>query len=213
METKVVIFDDNEKIRTSLELMINGYEGFQVVGSFADYDNVVQKMNSVSADLVMMDIEIPPKNGIEAVLEIRKNNQHIPVLMFTVFEEDEKIFSSICAGAQGYLLKSASPADIMHALSELMNGGAPMTPSIARKILKKFSEEIHVKTSKDDYNLTKRELEILKLLTEENSYKSVADVLNISYETVRTHIRNIYSKLHVASMAEAVAKALNERLF
>lgn len=214
MPHKVVLFDDNHKIRTSLELMINGYDDFRVVNSFPDYQHVVQNIIDAEADLVIMDIEIPPVDGIEAVGLIRAHDKTIPILMFTVFEDDDKIFRSICAGAQGYLLKSASPKNIMNALKELIKGGAPMTPSIARKILKKFSEEIKlpVAENKEDYHLTKRELEILKYLTEGNSYHSITDKLMISYDTVRTHISNIYGKLHVASKAEAVAKALNERL-
>jgi DNA-binding NarL/FixJ family response regulator len=213
METKIVLFDDNAKIRKSLQLMINGYDDFKVVNAYPTYENVVEHIKSNAADIVIMDIEIPPLDGIEAVELIRKKNKNIPILMFTVFEEDDKIFRSVCAGAQGYLLKSASPEDIINALRDIRSGGAPMTPSIARKILKKFSESVSVNKNKPEYNLTKRELEILKLLTEANSYKAVADHLVISYETVRTHIRNIYVKLHVASMGEAIAKAINEKLF
>jgi DNA-binding NarL/FixJ family response regulator len=211
---KVILFDDNSKIRTSLELMINGYDDFQLIQSFPDYSNIVQKIKEYEADLAIMDIEIPPKNGIEAVSIIRKELASIPILMFTVFEDDDKIFRSICAGAQGYLLKSASPEDIINALRELMQGGAPMTPSIARKILKKFSEEIKVtsRTKNEPYHLTRRELEILKLLKEGNSYRGITDALKISYDTVRTHISNIYTKLHVASKEEAIAKAIDENL-
>ncbi len=212
VEIRVIIFDDNEKIRNSLALMFSGYEHIHLVDSFATYDDIVNKINRVAANLVIMDIEIPPKDGIEAVTEIRKAGLDIPVLMFTVFEDDEKIFNSICAGAQGYLLKNSTPEILISSIEDLMTGGAPMTPSIARRILKKFSEEIQPPKAKDEYNLTKRELEILKLLTLGKSYKAISAECNISYETVRTHIRNIYMKLHVTTMSEAVAKALNERL-
>lgn len=213
-EIRIVVFDDNEKIRKSLELMFGGYENMKVVGSFENYEHSIERIAQSNANLVIMDIEIPPKNGIEAVLEIRKQYAEIPILMFTVFEDDEKIFDSICAGAQGYLLKNTTPEDLLLAINDLMNGGAPMTPSIARKILRKFSQEVQISTKPtEEYNLTKREMEILKLLTEANSYRQIADKLFISYETVRTHIGNIYAKLHVASKAEAVAKVLNEKLF
>lgn len=214
MEIRIAVFDDNAKIRKSLELMFGAYDHMKVVGSYENYEHVNEKLKEVGANLIIMDIEIPPRSGIEAVIEIRKLNLEIPILMFTVFEDDEKIFDSICAGAQGYLLKNTTPEDLLAAMEDLMNGGAPMTPSIARKILKKFSEEVKLSNKKitDDYNLTKREIEILKLLTEANTYKTIADKLFISFETVRTHIRNIYAKLHVATMAEAVAKALNEKL-
>lgn len=212
IEVRVILFDDNEKIRNSLALMFSGYDHIHLVDSFASYDDIVNRINRVAANLVIMDIELPPVNGIEAVTEIRKAGLDIPVLMFTVFEDDEKIFKSICAGAQGYLLKNSTPEMLIASIKDLMTGGAPMSPSIARRILKKFKEEIQFPQTKEEYNLTHRELEILKFLTLGNSYKEISKECGISYETVRTHIRNIYMKLHVTTMSEAVAKALNERL-
>lgn len=215
MPYNVILFDDSAKIRTALTLMINGYDDFVLEHSYPDYNHLLERITQAKADLVIMDIELPPQSGIEAVKIIRKNFENLPILMFTVFEEDEKIFDSICAGAQGYLLKSASPIEIISALKELMTGGAPMTPIIARKILTKFAEDFKEKKSNDKKNsnvLTPRELEVLQLLKEGNTYKAITDLLNISYDTVRTHINNIYTKLHVAGKKEAIDKAIKENI-
>ncbi len=215
MPYKIILFDDNAKIRDALTLMINGYDDFLLEHSYPDYTNLVERIEKSKADMVIMDIELPPNDGIEAVSIIRKNFKDLPVLMFTVFEDDDKIFRSICAGAQGYLLKSANPTEIVEALKELSEGGGPMTPSIARKILTKFSEEIKIAdtTSKnDEFKLTTREIEVLGLLKDGNTYLAITDLLNISYGTVRTHVNNIYTKLHVASKQQAIEKALKNNL-
>ncbi len=215
MPYKIILFDDNAKIRNALSLMINGYEEFILEHSYPDYTNLVERIQESQADMVIMDIELPPNDGIEAVEIISKNFTGLPVLMFTVFEDDDKIFRSICAGAQGYILKSASPTEIINALKEIVAGGGPMTPSIARKILNKFSEEIKLKDSnakKDENRLTPREVEVLRLLKEGNTYLAITDLLNISYGTVRKHVNNIYVKLHVASKQEAVEKAVKDNL-
>ncbi len=215
MPYKIILFDDNAKIRNALSLMINGYEEFILEHSYPDYTNLVERIQESQADMVIMDIELPPNDGIEAVEIISKNFTGLPVLMFTVFEDDDKIFRSICAGAQGYLLKSATPTEIINALKEIVAGGGPMTPSIARKILNKFSEEIKLKDSnakKDENRLTPREVEVLRLLKEGNTYLAITDLLNISYGTVRKHVNNIYVKLHVASKQEAVEKAVKDNL-
>jgi len=154
---------------------------------------------------------MPVKSGIQAIKDIRKSLPTIPIMMFTVFEDDDKIFEAICAGANSYMLKNTEPMKLIDSVNELLNGGAPMSPGIARKVVAGF-QRISVKNVDEDYSLTQREQEVLKLLTKGLSYKMIAADCNISFETVRSHIKNIYSKLHVASMTEAVAKAINERI-
>lgn len=210
MKTKVCIFDDNEKILQSFSLMMATSEVIEICGLYNNWNNVVEKINECGAEVVIMDIEIPPLNGIEAVRTIRKVNTEIPIVMFTVFEDSTRIFDSICAGANGYLLKKTEPEKLIQSIEEVKSGGAPMSPSIARKVLEKFQDNAQPLPS--NYDLTQREKEILKLLTKGLSYKMIAAECNISFETVRTHIKNIYSKLHVASMTEAVAKAINEKI-
>lgn len=210
MKTRVCVFDDNKKILESFSLMMAASETVEICGLFDNWNNVVEKINECGAEVVFMDIEIPPMSGIEAVQTIRKVNKDIPIIMFTVFEDNAKIFDSICAGANGYLLKKTDPEKLIQSIEEVMQGGAPMSPSIARKVLEKF--QAPAQPIPDDYDLTQREREVLKHLTKGLSYKMIAAECNISFETVRTHIKNIYAKLHVASMTEAVAKALNEKI-
>ena len=158
-----------------------------------------------------MDIDMPGMNGIEAVKVIRNNFPTVQVLMFTVFDDDEKVFAAIKAGAGGYILKNAEPQNLLHAISEVYNGGAPMTPGIARKVLLQFQDMLPDENK--DYHLSQREKEVLALLVEGHPYKMIASKLNITYDTVRAHMKKIYEKLHVASMTEAVAKAINQKLF
>jgi DNA-binding NarL/FixJ family response regulator len=210
MKTRVCIFDDNKKILESFSLMMATSETIEICGLYNNWNGVVDKIQDCAAEVVIMDIEIPPQNGIEAVRTIRKVNENIPIIMFTVFEDNAKIFDSICAGANGYLLKKTDPEKLIQSIEEVKLGGAPMSPSIARKVLEKLQNVSQPLTT--NYELTQREKEILKLLTKGLSYKMIAAECGISFETVRTHIKNIYSKLHVASMTEAVAKAIHERI-
>jgi DNA-binding NarL/FixJ family response regulator len=161
---------------------------------------------------VMMDIGISPVDGIEATKLITGNYPGIKILIQTVFEEDDKVFAAICAGASGYVLKNYLPQALMASINELMTGGAPMSPAIAEKILRLFRDHFHKTDLVENYNLSKREREILKYLVEGGSYKIVAQKCGIGFETVKTHIRSIYEKLHVASMSGAVAKAIHENL-
>jgi DNA-binding NarL/FixJ family response regulator len=210
MKTRVCIFDDNIKILEAFSLMMSTSETVEICGMFNSCDNAAEKISGCNAEVVIMDIEIPPMDGIEAVRLIRKKNTEIPVIMFTVFEDNTRIFDSICAGANGYLLKKTDPETLIRSIEEARNGGAPMTPGIARKILERFRDNTQPVSS--NYDLTQREKEILKHLTKGLSYKMIAAECSISFETVRTHIKNIYAKLHVASSTEAVAKALNEKI-
>ena len=208
---KVSIFDDHLPLREALSLLLNGTPGYQVGGVYGDPVNLSEKIEANIPDVVLMDISMPEKSGIEAVKELKGLFPHIQVLMLTVFEDEERIFQALCAGASGYMLKNTPPAQLLQAVREVYEGGSPMSPSIARKVLgllQKFGGKPH----SDPYNLTPRETEVLSQLTRGLSTKMIAAELEISYETVRSHLKTIYDKLHVASMTEAMAKALKERL-
>ena len=209
MSIRAVIFEDNAHLRDSLFYLIDETEGFICAGAFADANNVYKNIESTKPDVVLMDIDMPGISGIEAVSIIKKNFPTVHVIMQTVFEDNDKIFDSICAGASGYLLKKASPARLIDAITEVMEGGAPMTGSVAKKVLKYFNDQ---KTEGDNYNLSAREKEILLHLVNGMSYKMIAAACFISYFTVNSHIKNIYSKLQVNSVSEAVAKAINKRI-
>jgi DNA-binding NarL/FixJ family response regulator len=161
-----------------------------------------------------MDIEMPAMTGIEAVRQLKKEFPEILVLMQTVFEDDDRVFESICAGATGYILKKEVDNQLINAIKELRFGGSPMSPSIARKVLTKMQEipQYIVQQELPDYSLTPREKEVLACIVKGMSYKMISDHLFISYETVRTHVKHIYEKLHVASLTELVHKAMKERI-
>ena len=208
---KVAIFEDNRNLREGLFHLINGTEGYQCVGSFANCDRLVKHLEDARPDVVMMDIEMPGISGIEGVKIIKENFPEIKILMETIFEDDNKIFESICNGAEGYILKNTPPAEILNAIKEIYQGGAPMTPSVASKVLKMFKQKTALEVS-ESFDLTDREREILRYLTEGMSYKMVASTCNISIETVSGHIKNIYKKLQVHSKSEAVIKAMKQKI-
>lgn len=208
MKKRIVIFDDNKKRLDGLELLISLTDELECVGAFPDCSHVMQNIDDTQPDVVLMDIDMPNVNGIEGVKIIRKKYPKLKILMQTVFEEEDKIFESIYSGADGYILKKAQPKELINAILEVMNGGAPMTPSIALKVLQFVANKGH-KNKKLDFNLTPRETEILSLLVQGYSYKMIAEKCFISLPTVSTHIQNIYDKLQVKSMVEAVTKAID----
>jgi DNA-binding NarL/FixJ family response regulator len=214
MSIRVVVFDDNALFLDSMSLLIDDAPGFTLAGAYTDCNDIDHKMGESQPDVVMMDIEMPGVNGIEGVRQIKKNFTKINVLMQTSFEDDDKVFNAICAGASGYILKNTMPARILESIVEVYQGGSPMSPSVARKVLGFLQQPQadSAKTDVPDYNLSNREKEVLSCLVKGMSYKMIADSCHISYETVRSHMKNIYEKLHVASMTEAVAKAINQRL-
>jgi len=161
---------------------------------------------------VLMDIQMPGISGIEAVAVLRSEFPQLPVLMQTVFEDESKIFAAICAGANGYILKSVPPVKLLEAIKEVAEGGSPMTPSIAAKVLKMFKDQNPKANAGNNFDLSSREREIISLLVDGLSYKLIADKLFISYETVHSHVKNIYQKLHVNSVNEAISKALRNKL-
>jgi DNA-binding NarL/FixJ family response regulator len=211
MNIKVVIFEDNNSLRKSLFQLIDGSDGFTCVGAFEDCLNLLKDIENTKPDVVLMDIEMPGIKGIEAVRILREKYPDLKILMQTIFEDDEKIFNSILAGASGYILKNTSPTRFLDFIKETYEGGAPMSPSVATKVLKMVVQQ-SPSVKPNDFNLSEREKEILSCLVKGMSYKLIADTCNISIDTVRGHIRNIYEKLHVHSKGEAVATAIKSRI-
>ncbi|HEV8271006.1 MAG TPA: response regulator transcription factor [Chitinophagaceae bacterium] len=214
MSLRIAIFDDNKNIRDSIRLLLNTVPDFEVVGIFSHGLDCLKDVKDCRPDLVLMDIEMPGITGIEAVKVLRKEMPHIEILMQTVFEDDDRVFDSICAGASGYILKIHLNTRLIDAVRELQYGGSPMSPAIARKVMNKLQQiPQHIKPEQvPDYNLTPREKEVLSCVVDGLSHKMIADKLLISYETVRSHIKKIYEKLHVASLTEVVSKAMKERI-
>lgn len=211
MDIRVVIFEDNFLLRESLFQLVNGTAGMVCAGAFANCDNLIFNIRKTNPDVILMDIKMPGKTGIEGMLIIHDQFPPIKVIMQTVVDDEDKIFTSICNGASGYLLKNTPPATLLHAITEVFEGGAPMTPTIAMKVLEKFRKQ-SVPTLKEFNNLSNREHEILECLVEGMSYKMIANARNISIDTVRFHIRNIYEKLHVNSKSEAVVRAMRDKI-
>lgn len=213
MSIRVCVFDDSKKVRDALSVILKGTPGFEWAGGFPDARNVLRDIAKAEPDVVLMDIEMPGISGIEAVKQVHAAHPDLKVIMQTVFEDDDKVFYSICFGASGYVLKNTPPAQMLQAIREAYEGGAPLTPMIAKKVLKLFQQNPPAQqVAKEDYKLSQREKEVLEALVKGYGLKMVADALDISYDTVRTHIKHIYEKLHVASMTEAVAKAIQEKL-
>ena len=209
MSISLVIYEDNVRLRQSLELLLDTESDFVVTGAFSDCNAVTEQMEALAPELVIMDIDMPGMNGIEGVRRIKTEFPDIKVIMYTVFDDDNRIFECICNGADGYLLKNTSPLNLIKALQELTEGGAPMSPFVAQKVFQFFRNG---KQTKDSFNLTPRELEILEWLVRGNSYKMIADKSSISIDTVKKHLQNIYHKLHVNCGTEAVVKALQHKI-
>lgn len=204
---QIVIFEDDNELRKALKDLLNNIDGYHVAGDFGDCLNAENIITDLIPDLVIMDIDLPGMSGIEGVRKIKEKNPLIPVIIHTVFEDQQKIFDSLCAGASGYLLKNSSFAKLLTAIDEVLHGGAPMSPSIAKRVLDSFHEG-----KKVDFDLSRREIEILGLLVKGFSYKMIARNCNISFETVRVHVKNIYNKLHVNCGREAVVLALKHKI-
>ncbi len=210
---KVAIFEDSRHLRESLQIVLNGSPGFTCVGAYPDCKNILAQVEKDKPGIILMDIEMPGTNGIEATALVKSTFPQVHVLIQTIFFEDDYIFRGICAGASGYILKSTSFTGYLDALSEVFSGGSPMTPGIARRVLELFKQHAPAAPAAPaDYQLTSKEKEILKLLVNGRSYKMIAAEMNVSFETVKSHIRNIYQKLQVNSNTEAVALALGNRL-
>lgn len=210
LETKVAIYEDNDALRNSLTHLIKGTGLLSFVGAYPDCRDIIENCETDKPDVILMDIDMPFITGIEATRLVKDKYPEINVMMLTVFEERDKIFDALCAGATGYLLKKSSAVQIIEAIVELANGGSPMTREIARKVMEFFTTSQN--TIDNNYALSERELDVLKCLVAGDSYKMVADKCYISISTVRFHINNIYRKLAVNSKSEAVIKAIKERL-
>jgi DNA-binding NarL/FixJ family response regulator len=210
MDCRILLFEDNARLRLSLEQLLAEGSGFHVVASFPDCRDIESAIDRYAPDLIIMDIDMPVVNGIEGVKRVRQHAQEVKVIMYTVFDDDARIFECICAGADGYLLKKTSPLRLIQALEELIEGGSPMSPSIARKVFQFFRQS--QKPVTNEFGLTPREKEILESLVHGNSYKMIADQCQISLDTVRKHLKNIYHKLHVQCGTEAVVKAIRHKI-
>ncbi|MBT1699031.1 response regulator transcription factor [Fulvivirgaceae bacterium PWU4] len=207
MALSVLIYEDNDPLREGICAMMQLDGRYQVAGSFNNVMGVEQQVKEIHPDIVLMDIDMPGRNGIEAVRLIRAAGGRIPILMLTVFDDTRSVFDAICAGASGYLLKKHLSAKLFDAIGEVLGGGAHMSPSIAHMVITAMQKPVS-----DPYQLTAREKEILSSLARGNSYKLMAAEYSITIDTVRAHIKNIYGKLQVHSQTEAVSKALRERL-
>lgn len=209
MTTSVLLFEDNELLRESISSMLASSNQFQVVGAFSNVLKVSEQVKALKPNVILMDIDMPGLTGIEAVIQIRSAGLNTPVLMLTVFDDNQHVFDAICAGASGYLLKKHISTKLFDAIEELQSGGAPMSPSVARMVITSMHQK---PTQVNPYGLTARENDVLTSLSKGNSYKLIASEFALSVDTIRTHIKSIYEKLHVHSQTEAVAKALNEKL-
>ncbi len=208
MPIKVAIVEDNEKIREGLAALIDGSEGFQCTAAYESAEEALRRLPAYNPDVVLMDIQLPKMSGIECVARLKDHDARMQIMMLTVYEDDEKVFKSILAGATGYILKRTPPAELLNAIRELHEGGSPMSDQIARKVVQAFQQM--GKSSKETENLSERELEILSHLAKGYQDKEIADHFFLSVKTVRTHLRNIYQKLHVRSRTEAVLMYLRK---
>ncbi len=206
----VAIVEDNSDLREGLAQLIQGTPGYTCVGAFGDCSQFLGSLDRLRPGVVLMDIGLPGMSGIEGVQKLKARLPDVEVLMLTVFEDDQKIFDSLCAGASGYLLKKTPPARILEAIQEIHEGGAPMSAKIARRVLQMFQSPPPANTS--TAQLTDRELQVLSGLVRGMSYKMIASEYSISIDTVRSHVRHIYEKLHVNSKAQAITLAMKTRL-
>jgi len=208
MPVSIIIFEDNDQLRESLVTLLNNSEGYTVVGDYGLVIDAVNITRRYRPEVVIMDIDLPEKSGIDGVRMIKETKPETLVIMYTMFEDDEKLFNSLCAGANGYILKKTSPYKLFEAINEVIEGGAPMSPSIAKRVLQTFQN----KSAVQQYHLSPRETDILHLLIKGYSVKMIAAELKIAFDTSRAHLRNIYQKLHVNCGKEAIAKVLSEKI-
>jgi len=207
MPVNIAIFEDNDRLRESLVYLLNSTEGYKVVSQHNNCTEAATITRVYMPDVVLMDIDMPGTSGIKGVSMVKEARPETAVIMYTVFEDDDKLFQCLCAGANGYLLKKTQPAKLFDAIQEVINGGSPLSPSIARKVLNSFQ---HGKSNQ--YHLTPREVDVLELLKKGYSAKMIASELKISFDTARSHLKNIYAKLHVNCGKEAIYKTLTERI-
>ena len=203
----IAIVEDDNEIRQTLNLILDGSPGFSCKYAFPDGESALASVGNLPLDIVLMDIDLPKKSGIEVTRQLKMENPKLDIIMLTVQSDDDSIFESLCAGASGYLLKRTSPSQILEAIRDLYEGGSPMSSEIARRVVRSMQSK--GKTAETEELLTNRESEILDYLAKGFLYKEIASELFISKETVKKHIHNIYEKLHVQNRTEAINKAFN----
>jgi DNA-binding NarL/FixJ family response regulator len=208
----VAIVEDNDTIRDGLAALINGTTGYKCIGAYIDCESFLVELLKIEPDVVLMDIALPGMSGIEGVKIATEKKPNLAVLMLTIYEDSTRVFDALCSGACGYLVKKTPPSRLLDAIKEVYEGGSPMSSRIARDVITAFKESVVAADNDSEYKLSEREIEVLYQLAEGNNYKEIAEVLFISVDTVRHHIRNIYKKLHVHSRSEAVAKAIRKKL-
>lgn len=208
MSIRVSIVEDNNEIREGLAVLIDGSPGYRCVATYPDAERALAQIPGLQPDVVLMDIQLPKMSGIECVEKLKEHHPDLQIMMLTVYEDDDNVFKSIVAGASGYVLKKTPPSELLEAISDLHNGGSPMSDRIARKVVQAFQQM--GKSSKKTENLTQRESEILSYIAKGYQDKEIAEKLFLSSETVRTHLRNIYKKLHVRSRMEAALEYLRK---
>lgn len=207
---RVVIIEDLREVREGLAMLIGGTEGFQCAGSYRTMEDALKDIAGAAPDVILTDIGLPGMNGIDGTRILRDRFPDVPILALSVYDDDENVFDAICAGASGYLLKNTAPARLLESLREVVDGGAPMSPDVARRVITLFRD--FRPPARASYDLTPQETQLLKLMVEGHHYKTAARELDISINTVSFHLKHIYEKLQVHSKSEAVAKALRERL-
>lgn len=200
---RLVIYEDNAALRDALVMLLDGTDGFAVVGAFANCLAATEQTRTLRPDVILMDVDLPGRDGITATADLHQHHPTVEILILTIFDDDDRVFRALCAGASGYLLKQTPPLELLTAIRDVYNGGSPMSPAIARKVIRTFADR---PTSNALLLLSDRERQVLNELAKGMGYKSVANELKISVETVRTHIKRIYEKLQVHSVVEAVNK-------
>src|SRR5215813_11889758 len=207
---RVAIVEDRRELREGLAILINGTEGFRCSGTYRSMEEALERIPHELPDVVLNDIGLPGMSGIEGIRILKERYPQLVILMLTVYDDDDRIFDAICAGASGYLLKKTPPARLLEALREAVAGGAPMSPEVARRVITLFREVRPPERA--DYELTPHEIRLLGLLADGHNYKTAASQLRVSVNTIAFHVKNIYAKLHVHSKSEAVAKAFRNRI-
>lgn len=211
--TKVIrtsIIEDMDQIREGLATLINLTDGFRCTGSYRSVEDALKGLHRDVPDVLLSDIGLPGMSGIEGVRILKEKYPQMLILMLTVYEDDDRIFDALCAGASGYMLKRTQPAKLIESIREAVSGGAPMSPEVALKVVKLFRE--FTPTERPDYDLTPHEQRLLKLLIDGHNYTTAAKKLGVSYNTIKFHVRNIFDKLQVHSKSDAVIKAMKDRL-
>lgn len=199
----VCIVEDMEEVRNGIAAIINMTDGFKVLQTFANAEDALLQLGLLQPDIVVMDINLPGMSGVECIRRLHEKNHSIQFMMFTIYENSDTVFEALKAGATGYILKNSSPAKIIESLQELHNGGSPMNPEIAKKLVMRFQKQTF---SENEYHLTPKEQKILELMSKGYLYKEIAGELNNTVNTIKQHIRHIYEKLHVQNKAEAINK-------